>query len=72
MESIVAALVSGALTLVGVLVSNSKARAVTETKIEALTKQVEKHNSVIERTYRLERDVAVIRTEIETLKRTED
>ena len=72
MESIIAALVSGALTLVGVLVSNSRSRAVTETKIEALTKQVEKHNRVIERTYRLERDVAVIRTEIETLKRTED
>lgn len=72
MESIVAALVSGALTLAGVLVSNSRSRAVTETKIEALTKQVERHNSVVERTYRLERDVAVIQNDIEALKRTED
>lgn len=72
MESIVAALVSGALTLAGVLVSNSRSRAVTETKIEALTKQVERHNSVVERTYRLERDVAVIQNDIETLKRTEE
>lgn len=29
-----------------------------ETMIDSLTKQVEKHNSVIERTYRLEQDVA--------------
>lgn len=72
MESIVAALVSGALTLAGVLVSNSRSRAVTETKIEALTKQVERHNSVVERTYRLERDVAVIQNDIEALKRTEE
>lgn len=69
MESVVAALVTGVLTLAGVLASNSRSRAVMEQKIEALTRQVEKHNSLIERTFNLERDMAVARNDIEALKR---
>lgn len=71
LESVVAALVTGLLTLAGVLVSNSRSRAVMEAKIDALTKQVEKHNSLIERTFNLERDMAVARNDIDTLKRAE-
>lgn len=40
-----------------------------EQKIEVLTKQVEKHNCLIERTFNLERDMAVAQNDIETLKR---
>lgn len=69
MESVAAALVTGVLTLAGVLVSNSRNRAVMEAKIDALTKQVEKHNCLVERTYVLERDMAVVRNDIESLKR---
>ena len=69
MESVVTALVTGVLTLAGVLVSNSRSRAVMEAKIDALTKQVEKHNCLVERTYVLERDMAVVRNDIESLKR---
>lgn len=69
MESVIAALVTGVLTLAGVLVSNSRSRAVMEAKIDALTKQVEKHNCLVERTYLLERDMAVVRNDIESLKR---
>ena len=69
MESVIASLVTGVLTLVGVLASNAKSRAVMEQKIEALTKQVEKHNCLIERTFNLERDMAVAQNDIETLKR---
>ena len=69
MESVLASLVTGVLTLVGVLVSNSKSRGVMEQKIEALTMQVEKHNCLIERTFNLERDMAVARNDIEALKR---
>ena len=71
MESVAVALITGVLTLAGVLVSNSKSRAVMEEKIEALTRQVEKHNRVIERTYQPERDVAVVRNDVECLKREE-
>lgn len=71
MESVATALVTRVLTLIGVLVSNSRGRAVTEAKIDALTRKVEKHNCLIERTYRPERDVAVAQRDIEKLKRTE-
>ena len=68
MESVVAALVTGVLTLAGVLVSNSRSRAVMEVKIDNLTRQVEKHNRMVERTYALERDVSVVKAEIENMK----
>ena len=44
MESIIVALVSGGLTLLGVLVANSKAQAVAETKLDELTREVREHN----------------------------
>lgn len=69
MESVVAALVTGVLTLLGVIVSNSRSRAVMEVKIDNLAKQVEKHNCLIERTYALEQDVAVVKAEIVNMKK---
>ena len=68
MESVIAALVTGVLTLAGVLVSNSRRRAGMEVKIDNLARQVEQHNCLMERTYALERDVAVVRAEIENMK----
>lgn len=69
MESVAAALVSGALTLAGVLASNSRGRAVMEEKIDELTRRVERHNCLVERTYALERDVAVLRSDVNGLER---
>ena len=72
MESIVVALIGGVVTLVGVLCSNSRTRAVMEIKIDLLSKRVEKHNNLIERTYRLEQDVAVMKHDVKSLsERTE-
>ena len=68
MESIVVAIITGVVTLVGVILSNSKSRAVMEVKLDALTEKVEKYNQVLERTYRLERDMAVARNDIADLK----
>ena len=56
------------VALVGVILSNSKSRAVTEVKLDALTTKVEKHNLVLERTYLLEQDMAVAKHDIESLK----
>ncbi|MBQ9002616.1 MAG: hypothetical protein IJ087_12260 [Eggerthellaceae bacterium] len=67
MESIFAASITGVLTLVGVIISNSKSRAVTECKIDELSARVEKHNSMIERQYRIEQDVAVLKNDVVTL-----
>ena len=68
MESIIVACITGVVTLIGVILSNSKSRAVMEVKLDALTAKVEKHNQLIERTYRLEERLSVVRNDIETLK----
>ena len=56
------------VTLIGVILSNSKSRAVMEVKLDALTEKVEKHNQVLERTYRLEQDMAVARNDIDSCR----
>ena len=47
--AIITALVSGAVTLIGVLIANSKSQAVMETKVEALTREVREHNNFAKR-----------------------
>lgn len=68
MESIIVACITGVVTLIGVILSNSRSRAVIEVKLDALTAKVEKRNQLIERTYRLEEGLSVVRNDIETLK----
>lgn len=68
MESIAVAPIGSVVTLVGVIVSNSRSRAVMELKIDELTRRVEKHNCLIERTYKLEQDMAVVRRDVDALK----
>ena len=68
MESILVALIGGAVTLAGVVASNSRSRAVLEQKVDELSRRVEKHNCQGERTYRLERDVALVRRDVESLE----
>ena len=50
MESILVALISGAVTLAGVVASNSRSHAVLEEKVDELSRRVEKHNCLVERT----------------------
>jgi len=38
METVLAALITGAVTLIGVLIANSRSQAVTDTKLEELTR----------------------------------
>ena len=40
MESIISAILAGAVTLIGVLIANSRSQAVTDTKLEELTREV--------------------------------
>lgn len=70
MESIIVACITGVVTLVGVILSNSKSRAVMEVKLDTLTAKVKKHNQVLERTYRLEQDMAVAKHDIECMPTT--
>ena len=47
MSEIIVALITGGITLLGVLISNGKAQAVTDTKLEELTREVEEQIKVI-------------------------
>lgn len=63
METIFASFVSAAVTLTVCIINNKsqndKTRALMEYKLDELTERVNKHNNLIERTYRLEEDVAL-------------
>ena len=58
METIISACISAGVTLLVCVITNrgqqEKTRALLEYKMEELTKRVDKHNNVIERTDRLE------------------
>ena len=63
METIISSAISAAVTLIVCLISNhsqnEKTRALMEYKLDELTKRVDKHNNVVERTYSLERKMEV-------------
>ena len=67
-ETIITALITGALTLLGVLVSNSKTQAVIETKVEDLTREVREHNNFAKRMPVVEEQIKVINHRIEDLE----
>ena len=67
-ETIITALITGGLTLLGVLISNSKAQAVTETKMEELTREVREHNNFAKRMPVVEEQIRVINHRIEDLE----
>ena len=53
-------IIVGILTLIGVLVSNSRAQAVTETKLAELTREVREHNNFARRMPVVEEQIKVI------------
>jgi hypothetical protein len=67
-ETIITALITGGLTLIGVLISNSKAQAVTETKMEELTREVREHNNFAKRMPVVEEQIKVINHRIDDLE----
>lgn len=58
MEAVITAIITGSITLIVCLINNhyqsQATRNLIEYKIEELTKRVDKHNNVVERTYKLE------------------
>lgn len=80
MESIIVAVITGGLSLFGVLVSNYTVRAkseqairvsqaVTESKIEELTREVRAHNNFAQRMPVVEEQIKVINHRIEDLEK---
>ena len=68
MESILSAVIAGAVTLIGVLIANSRSQAVTDTKLEELTREVREHNHFARRVPILEEQMKVANHRIADLE----
>ena len=68
MDTIVASVITGCITLVGVLIANGKNQAVMETKVEELTREVREHNHFARRMPVVEEQIKVINHRIEDLE----
>ena len=68
MSEIIVALITGGITLLGVLISNGKAQAVTDTKLEELTREVREHNNFARRVPVVEEQIKVINHRIQDLE----
>lgn len=62
----------GLLSLIGVIVSNCINNSKTIYRIEQLEKKQDKHNSVIERVYKLEETQAITDEKMDTISRRVD
>ena len=71
MESILSALIAGTVTLIGVLIANSRNQAVTDTKLEELTREVRGHNNFARRVPILEEQMKVANHRIADLENHE-
>ena len=71
MESILSALIAGAVTLIGVLIANSRGQAVTDTQLEELTREVREHNNFARRVPILEEQMKVANHRIADLENHE-
>ena len=68
MESIVTTLITGGITLLGVLIANGKSQAVTETKLDELTREVREHNGFARRMPVVEEQIKVINHRVADLE----
>ena len=67
-ETIITALSTGGITLIGVLIANSKTTAVMETKVDELTREVREHNNFARRMPVVEEQIKVINHRINDLE----
>ena len=68
MNEIIVAIITGGITLVGVLMANQKTQAVMETRIDELTREVREHNNFAKRMPVVEEQIKVINHRIEDLE----
>ena len=68
MNEIIVAIITGGITLVGVLLANQKTQAVMETRIDELTREVREHNNFARRMPVVEEQIKVINHRIEDLE----
>ena len=68
-EAIVVALITSAVTVFGVILSNSKSTAVTQNEIKHLTEEVKQHNNFARRMPVVEEQIRELTERIERLER---
>ena len=68
-EAVITALITGALTLLGVMISNGRIQAVLETRVEELTREVREHNNFARRMPVVEEQIKLINHRIADLER---
>ena len=68
MNEIIVAIITGGITLVGVLLANQKTQAVMEARIDELTREVREHNNFARRMPVVEEQIKVINHRIEDLE----
>lgn len=71
-SEIIVALIGGLVTLSGVLIVNSRAQAVTDTRLDELTREVREHNHFARRVPLLEEQIKVTNHRIDDLERKVD
>lgn len=69
---IIVAAITGCITLAGVLISNSRSQAVTETRLEELTREVREHNNFARRMPVVEEQIKVANHRIADLETKTD
>lgn len=71
-SEIIVALIGGLVTLSGVLIANSKAQAVTDTRLDELTREVREHNNFARRVPVLEEQIKEANFRIDRIERNDD
>lgn len=67
-NAILTAIISGVITLLGVLIANNKTQAVMQAKMEDLTREVREHNNFAKRMPVVEEQIKVINHRIDDLE----
>lgn len=68
-DTVIVALISGVFTLIGTVLGIMASAKMTNYRIEQLEKKVEKHNNVVERTYKLEGRMSECEHDVRDLKK---
>lgn len=67
-EAVIVAIIGGAFTLIGVLISNSKKDGAIEERLNELTREVREHNNFAKRVPIVENEIQNIKEDIKELK----
>lgn len=70
-DSVIVALISSAVTIIGVIMANSKSLAVINNEIKHLTEEVKKHNNFAQRMPVMEIQLEELMKRVQALERKE-